>query len=312
MMKRLLSCSASEILALNPSELKQGIRASEGRIICTEMVSGAEPVSGGLSNGEVAKAFGADLLLLNGFDVFDPVIKGVPSIPLKGSDPVEVQVEPNNPVAALRRFVARPIGINLEPVDLTAVGNEPFLEIPKGRICSEETLSQAQKLGVDFICLTGNPGTGVSNQQIAKAVALAKEHFNGLIIAGKMHGAGVAEAVVSLEAITEFIENGADVILLPAVGTIPGWTDQQMIQAVKVAHNLGALTLSAIGTSQESADVATIKQLGIRNKVCGVDIQHIGDAGFGGLAPIENIYGLSVAIRGVRHTVNRMATSIAR
>lgn len=47
--------------------------------------------------------------------------------------------------------------------------------------------------------------------------------------------------------------------------------------------------MSAIGTSQESARPETLRQLAIMNKSCGVDLQHIGDAGYGGLAPAENI-----------------------
>ena len=70
--------------------------------------------------------------------------------------------------------------------------------------------------------------------------------------------------------------------------------------------------LSAIGTSQESSDPDTIKQIAIQNKICGVDIQHIGDAGYAGLAPVENIFALSKAIRGMRHTASMMARSINR
>lgn len=77
-------------------------------------------------------------------------------------------------------------------------------------------------------------------------------------------------------------------------------------------HNEGALVLSAIGTSQESSDEDTIKQIAIANKICGVDIQHIGDAGYAGLAPVENIFALSKAIRGMRHTASMMARSIQR
>ncbi len=40
-------------------------------------------------------------------------------------------------------------------------------------------------MGLDFILLTGNPGTGVTNDLIAKNVALAKKHFDGIIIAEK-------------------------------------------------------------------------------------------------------------------------------
>ncbi|GAD39523.1 hypothetical protein ANG2_1850, partial [Streptococcus constellatus subsp. constellatus SK53] len=60
---------------------------------------------------------------------------------------------------------------------------------------SQASFEQIEKLGFDFVCLTGNPGTGVSNKEIIDAVKLAKQHFSGLIIAGKMHGAGVSEPV---------------------------------------------------------------------------------------------------------------------
>ena len=91
-----------------------------------------------------------------------------------------------------------------------------------------------------------------------------------------------------------------------------GFTDEELVEIVKVAHANDALVLSAIGTSQEGSSREVIEQIAIRNKVAGVDIQHIGDAGYGGLATVENIYALSVAIRGVRHTVARMARSVVR
>lgn len=63
-----------------------------------------------------------------------------------------------------------------------------------------------------------------------------------------------------------------------------------MKEAVKIAHPEDALILSAIRTSQESSDPETIRYMAIQNKICGVDIQHIGDAGYGRLAPVENIF----------------------
>src|SRR5699024_6530198 len=121
----------------------------------------------------------------------------------------------------------RPVGVNLEPVDNDAEMTEELMDIPEGRKSSEETFKKANDMGFDFICLTGNPGTGVTNKAIADTIALAKNTFNGLIIAGKMHGAGVSESVLNMDAIDQFIEAGADVILLPAVGTIPGITQDE-------------------------------------------------------------------------------------
>lgn len=82
-----------------------------------------------------------------------------------------------------------------------------------------------------------------------------------------------------------------------------------MEKAVKYIKENGALSMSAIGTSQESSTRETIRQIAIMNKIAGVDIQHIGDAGYSGVANFENIMELSIAIRGVRHTVRMIAAS---
>lgn len=297
--KRLISANASEILQMTAAELKQSIKASEGRTILSENVATRETFIGDITNSEIARAFGADLILLNCVDVLNPEIFGL-------------DVKEGTFVDELHRLVGRPIGVNLEPVDLDADMAEDLLTISKGRQANSETIEEIEKLGMDFVCFTGNPGTGVTNSQIEKTIRLAKEKFSGLIIAGKMHGAGVNEPVADLEAVKSFIEAGADIILVPAVGTVPGFDDSELKEVVKVAHNNGALVLTAIGTSQEGSDEDTIKQIAIRNKICGVDIQHIGDAGYGGVAPFENIFAMSKAIRGVRHTVSMIARSINR
>ncbi len=101
-------------------------------------------------------------------------------------------------------------------------------------------------------------------------------------------------------------------MLLPSVGSIQGFLEKDLIEAVQIAKQYDLLTMSAIGTSQESARPETLRQLAIINKTCGVDLQHIGDAGYGGMAPTENIFETSVAIRGMRHTINRVGRSINR
>ncbi|SCJ89471.1 Uncharacterised protein [uncultured Clostridium sp.] len=297
--KRLISANASDILEMTAAELKQSIKASEGRVILSENVAPRESFIGDITNSEIARAFGADLILLNGVDVLNPVIFGL-------------DVKEGSFVDELHRLVGRPIGVNLEPVDLDADMAEDRLVISEGRQATIKTIEEIERLGMDFVCFTGNPGTGVTNAAIEKTIKLAKEKFSGLIIAGKMHGAGVDEPVADIKAIEGFIEAGADIILVPAVGTVPGFDESELKEAVKAAHSKGALVLSAIGTSQESSDEDTIKQIAIRNKVCGVDIQHIGDAGYGGVAPYENIFAMSKAIRGVRHTVSMVARSINR
>lgn len=293
--KRLLSCFTSDFNKMSGQDLKNAIKASEGRTVLSENVAGRRSVTEDVTNSELARAFGADLILLNGFDVFNPYIDALP--------------ESDEPIKLVKKLTGRPVGINLEPVDLKADMMEEIEIISEGRICSEATLKKIEEMGVDFVCLTGNPGTGVTNHQISEGIKLAKKHFSGMVIAGKMHSAGVDEPVANLDVVKDFIESGADVIMLPAVGTVPGFTQGEMEKAVKYIKENGALSMSAIGTSQESSTRETIRQIAIMNKIAGVDIQHIGDAGYAGVANFENILELSIAIRGVRHTIRMIAAS---
>ena len=264
MVKRLLSCQASEVLAMNGQELKQAIMASEGRTILTETTVMASPSYGNLTTAEIASAFGSDMVLLNGFDVFNPKIPGLP--------------ESDDPIKLLRELSGRPIGANLEPVDENAKMLSKREEIAEGRKATAATFREAEKLGLQFICLTGNPGTGVTNKNIEEAIKVCKENFSGLIIAGKMHAAGGDDPVVDIPTIKAFMAAGADVILIPAAGTVPGLSEAEVTEACKVIKAGGCLSLTAIGTSQETSDTATIRELALSAKRSGVDIQHIGDA----------------------------------
>lgn len=297
-MKRLLSCQASEMLEMDGAQLKAAIAASEGRTIITETVALVPPMLGSISNAELAAAFGSDMILLNGLDVFHPTIYGIP--------------ESDDPIKTLRELAGRVIGVNLEPIDIDAQMMETRVDICKGRTACIETYQEAHKIGFSFICLTGNPGTGVTNKKIAEAIKEAKKHFKGLIIAGKMHAAGVNEPVIDLASIKQFIEAGADVILMPACGSVPGLLESQIHEACDFIRSQGALSMTAIGTSQETSDVATIREFALSSKRAGVDIQHIGDAGWGGIALPENIMEMSIAIRGKRHTYFKMAQSAKR
>lgn len=308
-MKRLISADTSEVLAMNGAALKQSIKASEGRVVLSENVVVHEPMDG-ITTSEVAAAFGADMILLNALDVLHPLILGL--YPGEETMATAKVHEDGESIHRLQKLVGRPVGVNLEPVDPHADMAESRLMIPEGRMASVKTFQAAEKLGFNFIVLTGNPGTGVTNAQIAQNIVLAKENFSGLVIAGKMHGAGVNEPVVTEAAVQSFIDAGADVILVPAVGTVPGFDDADLKVIVKLAHANDVLVMSTIGTSQEGSGASFIEQIALRNKIAGVDIQHMGDAAWGIQSPIDNIFALSRAIRGDRHTIVRMARSINR
>ncbi|WP_323616219.1 haloacid dehalogenase-like hydrolase [Erysipelothrix rhusiopathiae] len=299
MMKRLISANTSDILNMTNEELKQSIKASEGRVVLSENYAARESFVGDISNSEIARACGADLILLNGVDVFNP-------------DLFAIECIEKNFVDELHRLVGAPIGVNLEPIDQNADMTESRFEIALGRQATVETIEEIERRNFDFVCFTGNPGTGVTNEAIISTIKIAKEKFSGLIIAGKMHGAGVVGPIIDLKTVEAFIDAGADVILVPAVGTVPGFDANELKEIVQFAHARDTLVMSAIGTSQEGSTPEIIAQMSIQNKICGVDIHHIGDAGYAGLGPVENIFAIGQAIRGIRHTLSSCARSVNR
>ncbi len=305
-MKRLLNCTATDFSQMKGKELLASIRASEGRVIVSEVIGTKEPLVADVTNAEVAAAFGADLLLFNLFDVNNPNVRG-----LDAKNHLAI-------IHQVKAYTGRPLGINLEPVDDGAQTIEKIHHVPNGRIASFSSLEKAKSLGFDFVCLTGNPKTGVTNKEIVSAIERANQvfHDDGIIIAGKMHSAGVAAEyateIIDEATINRFMHAGADIILLPAPGTIPGFTLEKVHGLIQVIHKQGGLALLTVGTSQESADPDTIRQIALQSKMAGADLYHLGDGSFSGIAPPENILTYSIAIRGKRHTYYRMAASIRR
>ncbi len=308
-MKRILDCFRSDFEVMSSRELLSAIAASEGRTVACETIGVIQPMLGDITNAEFAAAMGADILLLNIFDVQHPLIRGLP------------KVEPENVIHKLKELTGRPIGINLEPVEQVLSSLDPaenMWAMTDGRKATLQNAIKAVQLGINMILLTGNPGVGVSNAAITSTLALYKRELGDQMIlaAGKMHASGIltegAEKIITREDIRAFAEAGADIILLPAPGTVPGITTEYVRSLVEYAHSLGCLTITAIGTSQEGADIATIRQIALMCKMTGTDIHHLGDAGYGGMALPENIQAYSIAIRGIRHTYHRMAASINR
>ena len=76
--KRLLDFSASDFLSVRPMEIKQAILASEGRTVMAENVASSSNFLAGVTNAELERAAGADLILFNALDLFDPQIVGIP------------------------------------------------------------------------------------------------------------------------------------------------------------------------------------------------------------------------------------------
>ena len=296
------------LAAMDKPRLLEAIAASEGRVLACECIGITPPLLTDVTNAEYAAALSADLLLLNMFDVRQPVIQALPPVP------------PAETVRELKRLTGRPVGINLEPVDpaLAARQDGSLWQMSSGRLATPENARIAAEMGVDMILLTGNPGNGVTNHAIARALCALREAVGSRVIlaAGKMHAAGVrgegGSRILTPADADALMDAGADVILLPAPGTVPGVTLEWAHSLIERVHSRGRLALTAIGTSQEGADPDTIRRIALLCKMAGADIHHIGDTGVPGMALPHNILAYSIAIRGERHTFRRMACSVNR
>ena len=113
MAKRMLDCTASEFAKFTKADYLSSIAGSEGRVLACECIGITMPMLVDVTNAEFVSSMGADIILLNMFDVQKPVINGLPK-----TEPVET-------VRELKRLTGRMIGMNLEPVE-------------EGRICRRE------------------------------------------------------------------------------------------------------------------------------------------------------------------------------
>lgn len=294
MVRRVLDLTGRELSTIPAGDFKKAIQSSEGRVVAAEVVATAPPLVDGVSNVEIAAAFGADIILLNMLDVFNPRIEGVP--------------EKVKTISDLAWFVRRFVGNNLEPVD-------PGL-LPPGRTLSPESLRSASDLGSRLIVVTGNPGLGVTWGRIAAGVELAVEVVKdrALVFGGKMHSGGLkTEEMYDLGLVERVLAAGADGVVIPAPYTVPGSTPEAVRSVVKLAQKYDGVVMCTIGTSQEGSRASTVRRIALSSKACGCDIHHIGDSGYRmGVAVPENIMELSIAVRGVRHTYRRIACSHER
>lgn len=306
---RLLDTPYSMLTAMTKQDKLTAIRANEGRTLISEIICPMPPLVYDISNVELAAAFGADMLLLNFYDTTQPYIAGLS----------ELQPPDQALVAFAKKHTGKLIGVNLEPVDPTASVADQKIDIPLGRTASLENVERIIAQGADYVVLTGNPKVGVSNQAIAKSIRQIHDRYGQeiIIVAGKMHSAGILSSaeqpIISTQIIDSFIDAGADIILLPAPATIPGITLELAHQLIDHCHRRQVMTMTAIGTSQEGSDSHTIQSIALHSKMAGTDIHHIGDCGYGpGIAIPENIMTYAIAIKGKRHTYRAMARSIRR
>jgi hypothetical protein len=315
-LKRIFELNHQDVMSYNKEKLIKCINGSEGRTVMAETVISCESLIYGTSNPETAAAFGADMITLNTFDFQVPFVSGLNGFESEGENPADrhmqfgkfIMEKSKNPnyIRDLKNVLGRFVGVNMEPVLESS-------DYPMGLRLNRYNLKKALDLGFDYIVITGNPNTGITVETIVEGIKEAVETLGDqvMIIAGKMHGAG-GENVYDPQVLVDFAEAGADVVMIPAPGTVPGMDQDLARKQIDAIHRAGALAKTAMGTSQEGASIRVLEDIGMMSKMAGADIIHIGDAGHSGMADPENIMALSIAIRGKRHTYRRMGYSIRK
>ncbi len=314
---RMFDLFYDDFFKMKRQDILAAITQSEGRTLMCETIISTFPLLDGVSNPETAAAFSADMITLNTFNFDAPFIfgyddtkispyNGIPEYVKSFEDIVRRNLENDDYIQEFKKIVGRFLGVNLEPVP----DNSSY---PEGLRCSEKNLEKVKKLGFDYIVITANPNTGVTSEGITEGIKLARKILgeNFLIVAGKMHGAGAGN-IYDQKTISNFVSAGADIILIPAPGTVPGFTVDLVKRFVDSIHDEGALAMTTIGTSQEGSTESFIESVAQMSKMAGADVQHTGDAGVSGMTPPENILRLSITMRGRRHTYRRMSRSSHR
>ena len=303
---RLISATGDDIEKMSPMELKESILRSEGRVVMGQhLLFAGSGLVRGVTNSELMFAFGADMVMLNTFDL----------------DNLD-----NNPglcglsFQELKQKCRRPMGIYLGcPKAGSEDGGKKALYRREGMLASDEHVQKCIDLGADFIVLGGNPGSGTSIHDVVEATKRIKAKFQDsiFVFAGKWED-GIDEKVLgdpladydSKAVIKELIDAGADCIDLPAPGSRHGITTEMIRELVEYIHRYkpGTLAMTFLNSSVECADPDTIRLIALKMKDTGADIHAIGDGGFNGCTSPENIHQLSVSLKGKQYTYFRMAS----
>ncbi len=325
----------TKLTSASRSEMVHAISAASGRVIIGETVSFKQSTIDGVTNVELLKSWGCDMATINHYNVDFPMVPGMPSTEegiekfgsffnvdgSKGCRPSTKILEDSfqsafwqlgfgATIGEAKRLCGIPIGMTLEPVSEDS-------EYPLARVANEENARRGMEQGASYITLIRTPK--MSESEFAGRVSQVRSGVGekGLVKAGKMPWGGSSFLVNADEFVTEaelkaLAKAGADVIILPSPGTIPGLTIELVRRWVGVVHDCGLLAETTIGTSQEGADPDVIRRFAIDSKMTGADLFQIGDSVYGGCCVPENVMAFARAIKGQRHTLRRAALSPLR
>ena len=318
--ERMLTASPKAILSWTPEQLKRAILKSEGRTIMGYARTRAANMIDYVSNAEVAAGFGSDIVLVNCYDMNDPIVPGLDSKNINddiATRDIQVPLGKGYSLNELKHLIGRPVGVLLV---LTPDEEDTGQVFSYGDVkATVENAKAAVDSGADLLYILA---WGDDNDAIVKRIKEIKEVAKDKALVGffRPHGPGLmglsgntgSELLTETE-VEKAIEAGADIIGLPAPGTHYGWSVERSTKLVDLVHKYGAIASVGIHTSQEGSDEATIRQIALWAKMTGADMHELGDIGYCECMVIpENLVTYGVAIRGRRHQYRRMSMSINR
>lgn len=319
-MGRIIGMAGDSLSALKGNELKEAIAQSGGRTIAGEVVAFKLPIIDGVTNCELVAKSGCDIVHLNHYDVDKPVIGGMVNNSayqevLRNSGlTIESETSFEGPLSdylghfgygrtiqEVKKVCSRVFGLSLELSDAP--------DMPQGRKAVPSTVEKAIEQGANYLAMIANSDFDISIV-VRKLQAIKKEFGNdAVVLVGRMPWGALyrdRENFLNREEIQMLVEAGADIIMLPAPNTVIGANLETIGNLALFAKKQGALVEISIGTSQESSSTDVIERLALDMKSIDGDIYQIGDGGWGGIAPVENISCFAEAIKGKRHTIKRM------
>ncbi|MBQ9329046.1 MAG: hypothetical protein IJ225_11025 [Solobacterium sp.] len=303
MSNRTVYSPVSEWLNMNKGARLEEIRLRSGKTLTAEFDPDAPQYFETLCNGEILSAAGADMIFLRGFNVPDPAIAGI------------TVKEEKDTIRALKHLTGRPVGIFLEPVPSkesrkASTGVSRFIAATPGNAL------KAAAYGVDMIVLIVNPETGGDTSSINDTLKEFKKIIGDKVIlgTGKIYPDGNADEdpILSIDEINGFVNNGADVIVLPSPGTIPGINQEWEASRIRQIHYRKRIAMSISGPVLNSQSQKLVMEAAVRSYQAGADIHHIMGDGFFCMTSYDTVMNYSLALKGKEETLFRIAASINR
>jgi hypothetical protein len=188
MVTRLFSAIPSEVLAMTPQELLSSIRMCEGRVLNVCARARGPNLVDGVTNAEVAAAFGADIVNVDTFEPASPYIPGWPSKDSSEDERlVQIKLGRGYTLTEIRRLIGRPVAVLLViPTPATEAG---LLRHYGNIVATPENAALAVESGADIIMLAGWAPTETSLAVLRDAKAAISGA--ALLEYGRPHGPGL-------------------------------------------------------------------------------------------------------------------------